>query len=239
MEVGSLSRWLLGLALCAAPLATWTKLGGELSGPQLAVLGLTGLTLIGCAIAWVRGWQAQETSVAVLMLGVMLAALELHLEPTQTLGHGRFLPWLALAGWRMGAGDRERGLALARGLVAAPYVLAGAAKLVGDGSAWFRGDGLALVLVEHASGPLASLRMAVALSPGLCAALAIGTLLVELLGPALLLPATRKPWIALAIAMHAGIALLMGYVYLDWVLVLAALGGVSALGPARRSTSPS
>ncbi len=67
--------------------------------------------------------------------------------------------------------------------------------------------------------------MGVALSPPLCTFLAAATLVVELLAPALLFGPTRRPWVALAIGMHVGIALLMGYVYVDWVLVLVALLG--------------
>ncbi len=199
--------------------------------------GLTlGLLLMGLTGgAWAVGWRPRLSGGLALALVALGAGLEASTNPEHQIGHGRYLVFLAGAGWLLAGGESPGGAARAaavtRGAVAAPYVLAGLAKILADGGAWLGGDALALVLVEHAEGPLAPLRLWVAQQPWLCALMGLTTVIVELAAPVMLLPRLRWPWVLTAAAMHLGIAALMGYVYADWVMILVAISGTRCLAP--------
>jgi hypothetical protein len=83
------------------------------------------------------------------------------------------------------------------------------------------------------------MRRAVAEHPSWCSALAVASLAIECAGVLWLWPRLRRTAAILAILMHVGIALLLGYLYVSWmILVVAAAwfrlgaGGEGAVAPA-------
>ena len=91
---------------------------------------------------------------------------------------------------------------------------------------------------EQAVEPLAALRMWVALRPWCCAALCVITVAVELGAVLLLLPRWRRSAAVALITLHGGVALLMGFVYLSWMLLLLGVATSSLARPAAASPSP-
>ncbi len=101
-------------------------------------------------------------------------------------------------------------------LTVATYVLAGFAKLRLTGAAWLGGDQLAAhiavdnlrkALLGGATAPLATVLLG---HPGVLAAFAVGTLVIELGAPVALVGGRLAwVWVALAWAFHAGVVLAM------------------------------
>ncbi|MDP2314655.1 MAG: hypothetical protein Q8P41_17255 [Pseudomonadota bacterium] len=181
---------------------------------------------------WVRAPRSVAAGALALLPLLVGGILEGALSPSG-VHHGKILPVVALAGWLVaqvrGGPDADRNaVEAACGLTAAAYALAAYAKLAGAGLLWFDPDYLGLLLVERAVGapaPLAALRLAVAEQPTLCVLLAGGALLTEASGALFVWAPARRPVALALLAMHAGIALLMGYVYVSWALVVVALAG--------------
>jgi hypothetical protein len=180
---------------------------------------------------------------------VVLLALAIHLQVSQWPGdqgvhHTALMPGAALAAYAVGYAITRRegaGNEAACGVVGAVYALSGLAKLAAAGLRWVAGGPLALLIAERsldAPAPLAALRRAVAASPAACTALAVTTLLIECGGLVFLWPRARRVYAALALVMHVGIALLMGYVYVHFALVVAALAWSSLAVGSSATTSP-
>ncbi|MFM2248711.1 MAG: Vitamin K-dependent gamma-carboxylase [Pseudomonadota bacterium] len=154
-----------------------------------------------------------------------------HLVDGPGVQHGKHLPSALLLcgalGARMDRADPARGAHEgAWGAAAGAYLLAGLAKLLANGAGWLEPQAHALLLLERgllAPPWLAAPRLFVAARQELAAGLAAAALLIELAGPLLLWRPARAPMVALIGAMHVGIAVLMGYVYLPWVACLLAL----------------
>ncbi len=194
------------------------------AAPAALLAGLLGLR------AWLRAPWTRGPTLATLAPLALNAALE---HPVDGLGvqHGKHTPSAMLRCGLLGArldradpavGGREG----AWGAAAGTYLLAGLAKLLANGAGWLDPQAHALLLLERglvAPASLAAPRLFVAARPGLAAGLAAGALLIELAGPLLLWRRARAPMVALITAMHVGIAVLMGYVYLPWVACLLAL----------------
>jgi hypothetical protein len=139
--------------------------------------------------------------------------------------HGKILPGavlLALLVARPSAGERGANEAAA-GAVAAAYTIAGLSKLLGAGGAFLDPGYLGLLVAERSVGVapwLAELRLSFADSPTTCRAVAAGALALELGGVAFLWPRLRIPYALAITGLHAGIFLLMGYMYASWVAVV-------------------
>lgn len=195
-------------------------------------LGLiVALALVGLAGRWCLRDDARAGWAVVALFGLCWGAERLSEDGQHAVRHGSLLPVsaliAALAAPRL-AGQREPGLAqeAAWGAVGAVYTLAGVSKVLGSGLGWFAPTHLGLLILERAPEapePLQSVRLAVAGSPALCVVLATVALLAELAGVLLIWPRAR-PFVATALMVtHLGIAALMGYVYMSWVILLFGL----------------
>ncbi len=134
--------------------------------------------------------------------------------------HGKILPAAVALALSLS------GVEAACGVVAATYVLAGVAKLTGAGVDFLHPDYLGTLLLErsfHQPEWLSTFRLAVAQSPLACSTMATFTLLAELGALLFLLPRYRLRVCLVLVAMHAGIYLTMGYIYVSWVAVLLGL----------------
>lgn len=134
--------------------------------------------------------------------------------------HGKLLPaGVALAMALSGA-------EAACGVVAAVYTLAGLAKVRGAGALFLDPDYLGTLVLErafHVAAPLAQLRLALAESRALVTLGALSTLILELGGALFVFRRARRPLALALVLMHAGIAVAMGYVYVQWAAVVLGL----------------
>jgi len=225
------TRVVFGVALAGAWLGETVntyEVPGAAAIVAPAIWSALSLAFLAAGAAFLYGVRPRLSGAALLLLLVVAAAVEAKVVGRAGEHHGKHLPALALAAMvACAALGRER-LAhqAACGAVGAAYVLSGLAKLLGSGAAWWQGGTLGLLVAERAvAGPawLAAPRLQVALSPHLCSVLALATLLIECAGVAMLWPRARRAWAVAALGLHAGVALLMGYVYVTWVMVVVAL----------------
>lgn len=247
------ARLLLALALGLSYVECGLNVGGlggvvpVLAGVLPAAVGLGAVLHVAGLVGWVREPQASgaaATRAGALVLGPLLAAggVEAVWSPSG-IHHGKLLPTVVLAAWMIGAHlgrGTSPGAALqgaheaACGAVAAIYGLAAGAKVVGSGAAWFEPSYLGTLLVERSVGapaPLAAARLWLAGHPPLVTALATGALVAEAAGVLFLWPRWRRPVAAVLVALHAGIAVGMGYVYVTWALAVVALAWPLPAGP--------
>lgn len=150
--------------------------------------------------------------------------------------HGKYLPALVLLVSCLSdlIGRPERAIESASGVVAAAYVSAGISKLVLGGRAWVAPGALSMLVIERAvtaPEPLRTLRHFVGTSPYLGSALAMLALVAELGAIGWVVPRWRRVMAVVCCAMHLGIALLLGFIYLEWMCVLVGLGLASARAP--------
>lgn len=235
---GSAARPLWGrvaftLALCleAAPKALdMPELLHHAQGSGALGVALA-LALVALAGRWCWWDDTRAGWAVVALFGVAWLFERGSADGHQGVRHGSLLPVSALIGLLatphvLGQRSPELSKEAAWGAVAAVYTLAGLSKVVGSGLGWFAPTNLGLLILERAADapePLMGLRLAVAASPSLCVVLATGALLAELCGVLLLWPRAR-PFVALTLIFtHLGIAMLMGYVYASWSIVLIAL----------------
>lgn len=208
--------------------STLGQLGASwLAGGLSVALGLSAVLGLGGLVVWARRPQPGWALLAVAPVAAT-AWLERLASPSG-VHHVKFLPAAALLFWAIGSwrSTEARGREAAAGVVAACYGLAALSKIVLSGWAWFEPANLGLLILERSVGapaPLAALRLWVATQPAVCAGLAIGALLIELAGLLFVIPRLRIGLTVAFALLHLGIALLMGYVYLPWVLVA---GGIS------------
>ena len=118
------------------------------------------------------------------------------------------------------------------GVIAAAYGLAGLDKARESGAAaWTEARNTALLIAERSyAGPmwLQRLRQAAARTPWLCRITALYGFYGEFAASLFVFPPARWP-VALAMtAMQAGIILFLGYVEMEWILLMLALALTSA-----------
>ena len=157
--------------------------GALLLGGVEAALAHTGfvpaLVLQGVALVW---WVRSPGSLAglVVVAPIAIAAVWESQASPSGVHHGKLLPAAACLAWSAGAWkSRVHAHEAACGIVAAAYGLAAGSKLAGSGLRWFDADNLGLLMIERATGPLASVRILVAATPWLCVTLATAALLAE------------------------------------------------------------
>jgi hypothetical protein len=236
------ARWLLAAGLLIGWLEVFVEvLGAPPADHPLAALvapiplALMTIVVVAALIAFVAGRAELVAGILVLVAIAFVASLE------SGTHHGKLVPAIALAAYLPATaltGDARRGHEAACGAIGAAYVLAALAKLSADGLGWGQSGSLALLVAERSfEGPtfVRALRSAIAARPALTGILAAGSLAVELGGIAFLFPRARRVWAVAVIVMHAGIALLMGYVYLPWALVVGGLAW-SSLASERQIT---
>lgn len=116
-------------------------------------------------------------------------------------------------------------------MLAAAYVLAAVAKHEQSGWRWGESANVALLVAERAYGGARSLfafRMWAAESPRLCGALAKASMCIEAAGVTYLVSSLRWPFTAGASLLQLGIVVLLGYLEIEWILVMIAVSLTSA-----------
>ncbi len=194
------------------------------AGPAAAeVLGAGAWLGVGVAALGALDWVHDPTRKRGLWAyALALAAWSLAEQHFTAAGvtHGKLLPAsvaLALA---------LSGAEAACGVVAAIYTLAGIAKLRGAGALFLDADYLGTLVLErafHVAAPLGQLRLALAESRVVITLLAAATLVLELSGALFVFRSARRPLALALVLMHAGIAVAMGYVYVQWAVVVVGL----------------
>jgi hypothetical protein len=116
------------------------------------------------------------------------------------------------------------------GVLGGAFFLAGLAKLRESGFDWVRARHQALLIAERAySGApaLRWLRRRVAATPWLCLAAGLYGFYGEFLGLLFAFSWARWPVAVFSVALQIGITVLLGYVELEWLLILIALALLS------------
>lgn len=200
------------------------------------VLGLAMATSAAGAMAIIRQRQGGRGAlwlVIVAGLGDILERLVIA-DPGGT-SHGKALPAAALLAWWAGqrSHDRREAFEYVSGVAAAAYLLSAMSKLSAKGLAWINGDALALLMVERVTwttAPWAPLVEWVAVHPTLTWSMAAFALILELAGPAMLVPSLRIPFAIASVTFHAGIGMFLGYWHVEFpLIVIAATFGTSSL----------
>ena len=203
---------------------------GPAAAEALGTVAWLGAVVSGAgALAWARAPARRS----LLWAYVIPLATWAYIEPLVTsvgVTHGKLLP--AAAALAIAFSGSEA----ACGVVAAIYTLAGLAKVLGAGAGFVDPEYLGTLILErsfYVPTALSSVRLYLAESRPLLVALSVGTLVVELGGAFFVLPRFRRPLAVCNIAMHAGIAVAMGYVYVQWACVVAGLAALPILSPSR------
>jgi hypothetical protein len=178
-------------------------------------------------VAFVMGRRmdfAALVMIALLATGTHLQACQW--PPGVGVNGATTLPGAALTAWWITRRFGQTGREAACGIVAAAYPLAALSKLTSSGLVWASAGNLSLHIASQsyvAWPALQPLRLAAADSPTLCGALGIGTLVIEGGVLAFLWAPARLPIAMLVVAMHLGIALLMGLHHYDWMFMVVGL----------------
>lgn len=140
-----------------------------------------------------------------------------------------------LVGWLWPAMDADaRGWDAACGVLAGCWGLAAIAKFRESGMHWVSSENVALLVYErtyHGPRGLNRFRRAAARSPLICYAAANVGMWGEAAGVAFLFPAARWPVAIALFFFQLTILLLLGYVELEWMLVMLACAALSHGSP--------
>lgn len=198
------------LTLAFTPLVVWFTIAQDWRA-ALPILA---------SIAAIRRWEiAQWPDNIVVRLGKYAPAA------------ASLLAWLCTraVGGLFGADPTETarlGWNAACGVIGGAYLLAAIAKVREAGWVWMHPRYQALLVAERAfSGPrlLRGLRWAVARSTFVSSAMGITGMLVEFGGALFVVPELRPAVAAAVVALHIGFVVLLGYIELEWVLVVIAI----------------
>lgn len=198
----------------------------------VALCGLMGLVGGGLWLRDPARWEGPAT----MILPLLVLGIAERRYMIEGVHHGKLLPTGVILVWllstlpwtrrRYPGSPTALAVEASFGVSAAIYLLAAVAKMTGAGGRWFDPDYLGLLILERsfgAVGPLASLRLGIAANPLLCRMLSVGALLIETGGVLLLWPRLRRPMALILSALHLGIAVTMGYIYVTWVVTLLGL----------------
>ena len=264
VALGLLVAWVGALGRIAGPggiphprgLTALLPLAVLRQGPaRVAMSGMLVLALV----AFVRQLRPVWPALGCFSLFFLAARVEEGLGPGDTaITHGKFLPGVVVLLLALGFvrgrhrpdGGERTALALASAGVAAIYLWAGVAKLWHGGAQWAWTSNIGLLVCERSllvPEPLAGLRRWAGLHPVALGWAASAALVLELSGVAFVVPRLRRRTALHLTLMHLGIAVLMGYLYLEWLLTLwglvawteAAAGGAAAARPPGGSPLPS
>ncbi len=211
--------WALGAATAAFAAA----LAGFAQRRAQAVCGLAALGLL----AWLRReeisrWPGEE----VVRLGKYF--------PSAACLAGYLAAYLACAA-RPAAYREAAGWEAACGVLAGAYAISAWMKWKEAGREWFSSANMGLLIAERAHDKpawLAPARLFVASSPRLCVALAAAGLGLEALALGFVAPPLRWPFAAASALFQALIAVFLGYVELEWILIVAVLALLTVPGGA-------
>ncbi len=209
---------------------------------RLVALGAT-LPFASCLVAFAL--RMFEPWTGILIVGALYALRRVAVAQwpdDQVVRLGKYVPSAAaLVGYsvmsvalRFSSWDAPRREALAweaaAGVLAAAYGLSAYAKHEQSGWRWGRSDNVALLVAERAYGGAPSLfrfRLWAAQSPRVCAVLGYTSVFIEAAGVLFVVSALRWPYTALATSLQLGIVVLLGYLEVEWILVMIAVTLVS------------
>ncbi|HET7294521.1 MAG TPA: hypothetical protein VFM88_19000 [Vicinamibacteria bacterium] len=214
--------------------------------PPAAEWGLFVVLHLSLVAALLGLWCRLSCLVAALLLYHFAPFEEILAGMPHTAFGGLTLPTMALFVLSFAEAPRHRGpaspeyrwpLALIQLLLAFHYFFPALAKLRFSGLDWFTAENLHYYVLGNHAVTAAPLALWVARQPALCAALATGTLLLEVCAP-LVVVSTRfaHAFLAAALAFHTGILLVIGYFFPSLPLLLL-LVDWDSLG--RRTSAPS
>lgn len=216
------------------------------AGSKLVGIGLSLVIFTGGAALWLNGMTEIPGAVLLLALMAAIRVWEVRQWPGDTVIRlGKYAPASAcLAGWLVGrvvAGSvglsdeeaRRVGWEAAAGVMAATYVLAAASKLRRTGLAWMAGGHQALLIAERACSGRAivrSVRRRVAGSTRVCRLIGVFGFASEVLFGLYIFPDLRLGLTVVVLGLHAGIAVLLGYVEPEWWFVMMAITTLTGSG---------
>jgi len=247
------SAWLVAWTGTAVELVSARTLGNPqgiarwlpadvLVGPApTALMGLLGV--VGCVLL-VRSRRPLGPALLLFAVLYVQAQVEVSLYMgTARIGHGKFLPGVAMGVAALGWGSTWLGrsreeaerlaLELACGVAAALYFSAGMVKLWTSGLHWAQNLNLSLLVYERSflvDGTWRAVRVHLAEAPTLLSGLGALALTVELASVLFLFPRLRFAYACLVTAMHLGLGVCLGYWYVEWVLAMWALVVWTAAG---------
>lgn len=173
-----------------------------------------------------------------LALGVLVLLSSAHTQLFGSPWRHMFFSGLCLLGWLAGLalaraddrpGDESYAVTGARALLGSAYLSASLSKLLYGGVGWVDGTTIQASVINQTGLVvdtwLDAYRSWVAFSPTIAAALAVGTIVVESAGPALLGPKRIRALAAFGLwAMHFNIFLLTGIMYWESMVLLVLFG---------------
>ncbi|WP_266218977.1 hypothetical protein [Paraliomyxa miuraensis] len=220
--------------------ASWGWLSEWVSStPGRASLVLVGLVSV---VSFAR--RPGRLGAGAVALGVLALLSSAHTQLFGSPWRHMFFSGLCLLGWLAGlvltrVDDRRRdesyAVTGARALLGSAYLSAALSKLLYGGLGWADGTAIQASVINQtglvADTWLNAYRSGVAFSPTLAAAFAVGTMVVEAAGPALLGPKRIRALAALGLlVMHFNIFVLTGILYWE-SMVLLVLFGLPLEGP--------
>lgn len=209
-------------------LTEWTS-----SMPGRGLLLLVGLASVVCFAR-----RPGRLGAGALSLGVLVLLSSAHTQLFGSPWRHLFFSGLCLLGWIAGlvlarvdgrGSDESYAATGARALLGSAYLSAALSKLLYGGTGWADGTTIQASVINQtglvADTWLDAYRSWVAFSPTVAAALAVGTMVVEAAGPALLGPKRIRALTAFGLwAMHFNIFLLTGILYWESMVLLVLLG---------------
>lgn len=183
-----------------------------------------GWVMLGMMI-FIRGWEIRQWNRDIVVgLGKYVPAA------ASLLG---FLTVSAVVRQVAPAWDAEAaGWHGAAGVLAASWGLAAFAKLRESGMVWVSGANVAVLVRERsylAPGPIKKLRRAVSKIPWLCLAAAYVGFWGEAAGMLFIVPDLRWGVAIASVLFQLGITVLLGYWELEWIFIMLAVAGLSAV----------
>lgn len=202
--------------------------------------GLGGVVVLGVALFAFTAWEVLGAALIFCGIGIATTVGASMVQDASGFSHSGMLSAVTLAGYVIGLlrdrslpllERRRAGWELATAGVAACYTLAAIAKLRSQGFAWGDGGSMSMLVEErryYAVSAVSELRGLMATHPVVLGALGWYALVVELLAFTFMFPRTRFFFLVAVCLMHSGIGLLMGYHYLDWIILDSSIFLLSA-----------
>ena len=204
------------------------NVGGFVAENSASVIGLALIT-VGSLWAFERGPHRSMLGwLALVCLALLNQGFgEVHGTYGASLHHGGVCLFGYLLGRLGGGADEHLAEHALLGAFSATYFVAFLAKWNAEGASWMEGGHLQLILLSEldplAQDWISELRRRVAESEALCDLLARFTLIIEGLAPLMVLHRSLRRVICLCLlGMHAGIAALLGYVFMQAIVLCAA-----------------
>lgn len=209
----------------------------------LAVVGATTPVFLLATVAFCMGTRPLLSGAVLLGLMAGIRQLERRMWHDEIVVKlGKYVPAAAaLLGYVVARGIAEltgqtdevanaAGWEAGCGVMGGAFFLAGLAKLRESGMSWSKARNQAILIVERSySGPMPvrALRKWVAASPTLCLAAGLYGFYGEFLGLLFAVSWARWPIAIFSVLLQIGITVLLGYIELEWMLIMVALALLS------------